>query len=236
MSNKDWLPAVVGLPDRRKSAGYSEYGLIGRDSALAKLDSQLVEGARQIALTSGERAVTMHGQGGIGKTALAIEYCHKHTSRYQLIWWVNADSDTTISESQRALLTMAGIESDELKLRAQVRDLLRGVSDWLAVVDNAEDRKAFDRWNPNIDGGQILITSRSNQGWATTLEVELIEKADALDWLLKAAGMPTDTTEIAAAEELVTRLDGLALALTMATSLIAKSSLSKYLQWFNDMT
>ena len=243
MSDDAWLPTEVGLPDRRISPGYEDFGLIGRNAALEDLAKQLDHGADQIALTApagaqstaAERAVTMYGHGGIGKTALAIEFCHLHRERYPLIWWVNADSVATTTESFRSLLYRAGIKDpDELHLRDEVREVLLGVDGWLAVFDNAEDRATFDRWNPRADNGQILITSRSTVGWSKQLEVGLIDPKDAHQWLLRAAGNPTAPAEIAAAEALVERLDGLALALTMATSAIATSSLSRYLAWFDD--
>lgn len=231
-----WLPTVVGLPNRTKPAGYSDFRLIGRERTLERLHELLIAGAADVTLTAGESAVTMHGLGGIGKTTVAIHYCHRYRSHYELIWWVNAESETTIAESSRSLLVAAGVEPDEQYLPQQVAAVLRSVEGrWLAVFDNADSRQAFDAWNPGVDSGQILVTSRSSVGWSNELPVDVIHPDGAKEWLLEAAGNQRSDAEEQAADALVVELGGLALALAMATSTIAKgTAISRYLELFRD--
>ena len=57
------------------------------------------------------------------------------------------------------------------------------------------------------------------QRWVSNaFPVDLLTPEDSLAWLLTAAGNPDDINERLAAYALVSRLDGLPLALTMATS------------------
>src|SRR5690242_13835677 len=54
--------------------------LIGRDAIL---------GAASEALRR-ERAVAIAGPGGVGKTAVALEYMRRSSSRYRQVLWMNA--------------------------------------------------------------------------------------------------------------------------------------------------
>lgn len=222
-------PLVVGLPDRVRAPGRGEEGLVGRSDELTELADLLARGAGEVAVTQAP-AITLHGQGGIGKTALAVEYAQTHQSRYQLVWWVNADTEVTTASCSRDLIRACGQDPDEDRLADQVNGILAGQSRWLAVFDNVADKAFYDRWRPTAGGGQVLITSRVTAGWSNPLELGRVDPDAALAWLLEAADNPTDTTELQAGGVLVTWLDGLALGLAMACGFLVtnKVSLARY--------
>lgn len=228
------------LPVRRQVSGFDGQGLVGRDQLLSVLAGKLRESSGEVALTAADRALTMHGGGGIGKTALAIEYCHTLASSegYDLVWWVNADSDQTTSTSLVSLIEKLGGDTENLHLRSEADRVLTGAGRWLAVFDNVHDRNSFDRWRPQATGGSVLITTRSNAKWGEgrSIPVDTIADQDAKEWLVRSAGNPTDPGELAASDELVTALGGLPLALTMATAFIGNTpvKLSKYLKLFEE--
>lgn len=230
---------TVDLPPRRTAAGYEDQGLVGRDQMLSLIDSRLRESAA-VALTAADSALTMHGGGGIGKTALALEYCYTlaPANDYDLIWWVNADSDTTTGGSFESLVRRLGGDTDNPDVRLEVDRVLSGCGKWLAVFDNVDDRGAFDRWRPQAAGGSILITTRSKARWEPrqSIGVDLIAADDARSWLLQAAGNPDDADELGAVDELVSALGGLALALAMAAAYIGNTpvSIGTYLRLFSE--
>jgi hypothetical protein len=59
----------------------------GREEVLARLHAELTSGGRA-AITQ-----AISGLGGIGKTAMAIEYAHRHKDDYACVLWTNAASE-----------------------------------------------------------------------------------------------------------------------------------------------
>jgi TIR domain len=70
------LPPVWNVPFRRNA------DFTGRQRALAMLAATLDQG--------GTAAVTqvLQGGGGVGKTALAVEYAYRQRGRFEVVWWV----------------------------------------------------------------------------------------------------------------------------------------------------
>jgi KaiC/GvpD/RAD55 family RecA-like ATPase len=38
----------------------------------------------------------LQGAGGVGKTALAVEYAYRHRSEFDTVWWVRAEEPATL--------------------------------------------------------------------------------------------------------------------------------------------
>jgi hypothetical protein len=56
---------------------------LGRNDALAKIDSALKRGEGRVAIT------TLHGLRGVGKTVLAAAYAERHNAEYRATWWIS---------------------------------------------------------------------------------------------------------------------------------------------------
>lgn len=226
----------VGLPPRRPTiTPSSDTRLVGRDDDLAAVAKMLDQGM-EVAVATETKTHAVYGLGGIGKTALALEFCHRTQETFSLVWWVNAEDATTVAASYRELAARLRLPfRDDEEARTRVDEHLHSRQDWLAVFDNVEDQQALASFKPTAGNGKVIATSRNPHGWSSPLELKPIAQDSAVDWLLAAAGSPTDGAEGEAAATIAGELDGLALALAMATSYITSTgcSLAEYLNIYN---
>lgn len=119
----------------------------GRDFELQQLRVAVSVGA----------AVTVqavHGMAGVGKTQTVIEYAHRHASEYELVWWVNAEQPSLITDQLSALAAPLGLPTGlppEEAVRA-VCTALRGRDGWLLISTMPWIRRMCGRCC-RVDGG-----------------------------------------------------------------------------------
>ena len=94
----------------------------------------------------------LHALGGQGKSQIALEYCRQSRETYRGIFWVNALSEVSASQSYGTIASalVGGRSANAGDTDAQIRlvkDRLENWSEpWLLVFDNYDDPKNF----PNV--------------------------------------------------------------------------------------
>ena len=133
--------------------------------------------------------VVLHGTGGSGKTAVALEVANRLARDQQAVrvWWVNAASKNALSAGLREVARDADAPVDDV-VRAWsgsgsapnvVRKALANAPrPWLLIIDNADDSRVMDKWRSALrqSTGTVLVTTRNGktEAWAGTAEMNLV--------------------------------------------------------------
>ncbi|MGH3826835.1 MAG: FxSxx-COOH system tetratricopeptide repeat protein, partial [Pseudonocardiaceae bacterium] len=193
----------------------------GRDELLTVLHAALRDEERLTAVVQ-----ALHGMGGIGKTALAVEYAHRYGTEYDVVWWVRAEQPALVAHQLAELARALGLSAVADPVTAAVARLLGALRDrdrWLLIFDNAEDPAALARYLPG-GGGEVLITSR-NPGWhelATPVRVDVFDRGESITLLRRRAPRLTESEAGWVAEA----LGDLPLALAQSAAHLADTATS----------
>jgi FxsC-like protein len=214
-------PQVLNTPPRNGN-------FTGRDKALRELHDELrSRPAEALCL------VNIQGRGGMGKTQVALEYTHRFSSDYDVIWWMNCGLSQYVDASLVDLATKIREEfetdlPDEgggPELVRQLLHYLSAVTDrrWLLVYDDAEDIDTIKGLLPT-GGGRVLITSR-NEAWddaGASVQMHVFEREESTSHLRRR--MPGITE--ADADKVAKILGDIPLAVAAAGALLASTGMS----------
>jgi hypothetical protein len=164
----------------------------------------------------------LHGMGGVGKSQVAVEYVHRNSSAYDLIWWIPAQQESQIRTSLTQLALRLGLDvSPEASIAVPaVREALSngstGYRNWLLVFDNAEAPQEVLRYFPSGGAGKILVTSR-DLDWSRvtrSIDVDVFTREESKTFLRGRNPELTDE----AADRLAEALGDLPLAIEQAAA------------------
>ncbi|HEU5377535.1 MAG TPA: FxSxx-COOH system tetratricopeptide repeat protein [Ktedonobacteraceae bacterium] len=222
----------------------------GREAVLDALHSQLGAG-QPIALT---QSSALHGLGGVGKTQIALEYAYRYALEYRAVFWIEAEQVETVRASflrlARLLQVPESQQADQQQAITSVQRWLTTHNQWLLIWDNLEAMELLPQFLPPTRQGAVFITTR-HQALGTLaygLELSPMEPAEGITFLLRRAKIldagassaslhslqVRSPTEYAAAEDLVTTLGGLPLALDQASAYLEETgcTISDYLHQY----
>jgi tetratricopeptide (TPR) repeat protein len=188
---------------------------VGRRALLARLHGRL----------GGADPVVLLGAGGIGKTALAIEYANRFAGSLELVWWIDAERVELVGGQLAGLAVQAGWvdpRADQQVAVDAAYQRLRQLPGWLLVLDNAEDPMRVRPLLPQ-GPGQLLLTSR-NVAWAQEAEVIApgqLTRAESIA-LLRLRAPSLDRT---GAGRLAEELGDLPLALVQAAGVLEQTGM-----------
>ncbi|MFJ2233399.1 FxSxx-COOH system tetratricopeptide repeat protein [Streptomyces sp. NPDC087859] len=208
------LPQVWNVQPRRSN-------FVGREDLLMQVRTRLTE-------SRAASVLALSGRIGVGKTQLAIEYAHRFSGEYELVWWVEADRPIPSQLATLArLIDCAAPKASEQEAVQALLNHLRTRPRWLIVFDNAEAPGYLTRHLPTGEG-HVLITSR-NPLWhqvAASVEVGALDRTEAVDLLRLRSPHLSDED----ARRLATALDDLPLALAQAGESLYLFTPDQYLQ------
>ena len=237
--------AVLSSPTKKKPLWNIPYQrnpfFTGREKLLTDLHHNLTQ-TSAAALTQRQ---AIHGLGGIGKTQTAIEYAYRYREDYAAILWTSAatrDLLITSFVSLAALLNLPEKDTPDQMLTVEaVKRWLTNHSDWLLILDNADDLAMASEFLPVGQTGHILLTTRAQAAGtiANSIVVESMDKQEGVQLLLKRAKVlsldtPVDQEAQSQARAIVDMLGGLPLAIDQAGAYIEESgcSLAQYLTFY----
>jgi tetratricopeptide (TPR) repeat protein len=214
----------------------------GREELLTQLHENLTQ-TGAAALT---QAQAISGLGGIGKTQTAVEYAYRYREEYQAILWVTAATQNTLlADFVTLAATLVLPEKNEQDQNLTVSAVQRWFAqhtNWLLILDNADDLDVVEEFVPAGGKGHILLTTRVHApgALAQSVEVQQMDRDEGSLLLLRrtrmlAAAATLDQAplqERSSADAIVSEMDGLPLALDQAGAYMEETQcgLAAYLE------
>jgi hypothetical protein len=146
--------------------------------------------------SDGTHKAVVQAYGGVGKTQLAVRYCFMFRGEYPGgVFCLLADTTQSLYGSVRkackALQLSCAGDSDDSEVVAGFKQHLQQRSDWLLLVDNADEKEVL-RELPSClpSGGHVIVTSRVPCGddlGAATMHISTAGIEQAMAFMVRRA-------------------------------------------------
>ncbi|MEG8049001.1 tetratricopeptide repeat protein [Sphingomonas aurantiaca] len=177
-----------------------------------------------------QRAIAITGMGGLGKTQLAVEFCHRYGTFYEGgVYWLQCAQPDTIGSQLAAFGVGLDLVADYamLALDAQislVREALNSAVPRLVIFDGCEDEQVLAYWRPVSGETRVIFTSR-RADWPSAcgvipISLALLHRTNSVAVLLTGrSDLSADNPALSAIAE---ELGDLPLALHLAACFLEK--------------
>lgn len=224
-SQRSWSTPRIweDVPPRNKN-------FTGRVDILEQLRRRMASKITAVLPSEDSLPQALQGLGGVGKTAVAIEYAWRYRADYDLVCWIRADQMPLVRSSLAGLAAALGLEPSatgiDLTTSGVLDALRRGepYGRWLLIFDNADQPEELLPFIPS-GPGDVLITSR-NHRWqpvVETVQLDVFERTESIQFLIKR--VPKGLTE-ADADRLADKLGDLPLALVQAGAVLFEGGMA----------
>jgi len=219
------FPPVWNVPYRYPAP------LTGRDQVL----KQVFEGFTADPVSGNIPIQALTGLGGLGKTQTAVAYAYRYREYYQTVLWLRAETEselvTNFTDISVKQLHLSDAHVQQQESLASLQQWLRNTTEWLLILDNADDISLIASFLPPFVSGHVLLTSRATavgplaQPRAITPLTPdegalcILRRANYIPWQAQLSDAPS-AASVKAAQELSQLMGGLPLALEQAGAYI----------------
>jgi len=166
----DHIPEPAALPEGSRFPNIRPNPkFIGRDNELKRL-ATLMESDKTDSVGV---VVALSGMGGIGKTQLAAEFCHRYGQYFAGgVYWLDFSNPELINSEVADCYGFDKSQSLEEKIRRVKKEWFSQIPR-LLIFDNCENQTLSLKWCPSSGCSRIIITTRQGN-WGVDLDIERI--------------------------------------------------------------
>jgi hypothetical protein len=221
----------------------------GRERTLAEIASVLCVPRDPPRMVS----FALSGQGGIGKTQVAVELLHRHRRDFEAIFWVPAHDIEKLHQTFREIAISLGLvepnstESFDRSLtrsavlswlECPIKSQQRGgqqqtdKATWLIVYDNVDDPEVLHDFMPKGSCGRVLITCRDPFTASIFSLSELgqtlpeFDRKETVEFLVRLTSRDEDEEDGRLANDFAVRLGGIPLAIVTMAGYITRRDIT----------
>jgi TIR domain len=202
---KSWVSSGGTIPANDETARFpgefpehwnipsSKASFTDREEILKRLYTTFRDGRSQPSVAP----QALFGLGGIGTSALAIEYANRHHIEYTAGYYVRISPDKEQEEDLREIGKILDLkekgEKDLLILRQAIIDALNKGKDWLLIIDQCSGAAQIKEFMPRPGRGYVLLATQTSSLKLDNMDIAMVqvremEKAEGALFLLRFIG------------------------------------------------
>ena len=166
---------------------------------------------------------------------MALYYCEQYSHKYDVLYWINADSDLSIHESFLNIAHELKIQTnDENGKQIDIKDLIQNIykHHWqkqiLIIFDDLQNEEQISFFYPHSNPHSVkcLITSQSDRWSSDIIKHTLNTFTEEISREFLKENIPLEPDDYKHVKEIVTKVQGLPLALQLIIAYIKKHKIS----------